>query len=91
MVNGRIKRIMKEETRKALANLNHIGPDFRKSRKMNNQHDNDYSSSRTNTNTYVLKGGINDLSAYGGKGGTIDCEVYWDNRLPDDAFKVETN
>jgi len=93
MVNGRKKRIIDEQTRKFHANLNHIGPDFRKSRKMNNNSGGNYDSGSSNTNNHILKGGSSNLSAYGGQGGVINCEVIWNNKLdPIDAnFKIETN
>ena len=93
MVNIHKYNKMKEQTREALANLNHIGPDFRKSRKMNNNSGGNYDSGSSNTNNHILKGGSSNLSAYGGQGGVINCEVIWNNKLdPIDAnFKIETN
>jgi len=91
MVNRREKLKMKEQTRKALDILNHKTLDFTELRNMNNSGGNYDSNSSSKSNTYVLKGGSSNLSAYGGPGGVIDCQICWDNKLPADAFIIETN
>ena len=92
MVNRRKSLQMEEQTREFQDSLNHKTLDFMELRNMNNNSGGNYdSNSSSKSNTYVLKGGSSNLSAYGGQGGVIDCQVYWDNKLPADAFIIETN
>ena len=96
MVNRRKALRIEESNKDALSIINNKGPIFNKTfQKIKGTNkilseDVDCTDSESNNSHNILKGGSN-LSAYGGSGGVINCEVYWDNKLPADAFLIERN
>ena len=87
MVNRRKAQQLEESNKKAMAIINGVKSiSSRPFTQINSEIEAEYQIKSDN----ILKGGSN-LSAYGGSGGVIDCEVYWNNKLPEDAFTIERN